>query len=68
MRFIKVKARLNIPPRAGVITEHVFLLNVDLIGAFEKDTVYLKGGNKVMLNGQEYGNITIVDQSDINKL
>lgn len=45
MRFIKVKAHLNIPPRAGVITEHV-----------------------VMLNGQEYGNITVVDQSDIQKL
>ncbi|MFD0837545.1 hypothetical protein ACFQ0I_17340 [Mariniflexile aquimaris] len=68
MRFIKVKARLNTHPRAGVITEYMFLLNVDLIGAFEKDTVYLKGGNKVMLNGQEYGNITVVDQSDINKL
>tara|TARA_R110002033_G_scaffold170760_2_gene214128 strand:- start:171 stop:377 length:207 start_codon:yes stop_codon:yes gene_type:complete len=68
MRFIKVKAKLNINPRAGVITDFVFLLNVDLIGAFEKDTVYLKNGNTVMLNGQEYGNITVIDQSDIQKL
>ena len=68
MRFIKVRAKLNINPRAGVITDFIFLLNIDLIGAFEKDTVYLKGGNTITLNGQEYGNITVIDQSDIQKL
>ena len=41
MRFIKVRAKLNINARAGVT---------------------------ITLNGQEYGNITVIDQSDIQKL
>mgnify|MGYP007006692734 CR=1 FL=1 len=68
MRFIEVKAHTKGEPRAGVISSFVFHLNVDLIGAFEKDTVLLKGGKTVMLNGQEYTNITVIDKSDIQKL
>ncbi len=68
MRFIEVKAHTKGEPRAVVISSFVFHLNVDLIGAFDKDTVLLKGGKTVLLNGQEYTNITVIDQLDIQKL
>ncbi|MCG8828974.1 hypothetical protein G1J88_11340 [Tenacibaculum dicentrarchi] len=68
MRFIKVNAKLNVENRGGIITNFQFLLNVDLIGAFEKDTVLLKGGNILLLNGREYKEISVVDQNDIQKL
>jgi hypothetical protein len=68
MRFIEVKAYTNDAPRAGVISSFMFLLNVDLIGAFEKDSVLLKGGKTVSLNGKEYTNITVINKSDIQKL
>lgn len=68
MRFIEVKARTKDAPRAGVISSFIFLLNVDLIGAFDKDTVLLKGSKTVLLNGQEYTDITVINKSDIQKL
>lgn len=68
MRFIKVNAKLNVENRGGIITSFQLLLNVDLIGAFDKNTVLLKGGNTLLLNGREYKEFSVVDQNDIEKL
>lgn len=68
MRFIEVKAHTKGEPKAGVISSFIFYLNVDLIGAFEKDTVLLKGGKTLLLNGDEYTRIIVINKSDIQKL
>lgn len=68
MRFIKVNAKLNGENRGGIVSSFQFLLNVDIIGAFDKDTILLKGGNILLLNGREYTDFRVADQNDIQKL
>ena len=68
MRFIKVNAKLNVENRGGIITSFQLLLNVDLIGAFDKNTILLKSGNILLLNGREYKEFSVVDPNDIEKL
>lgn len=71
MRFIKVIASpcdSSGGELRGGIPQRTIQLNIDLIGAIDKDTVMIKGGDRINIGGTWFNDFRLVDSKDLNNL
>ena len=70
MKFIDVRAvQCNSQGLTRGVTSTVqFFLNIDLIAAFEHDTIRLKGGDILIMGGSYYKDLHVANREDLQKL